>query len=193
MLEAKQSPSCHHLSLTAVEADLKAADSKVTSSKTDPFLLQNLHMEMQGEARTVHRSSEEFGARCRAAPKWKQCRKAARLPTCPRDKGRLQLHLQRCLSPLATESKKRARSALIPRVSFCRCKYSDFQVAFMPSHASSQQIFASFWVISSLDLDSPFTLFCFVVFAFLSVWFAGRIKVFLSLPSLQGWNLTGLT
>lgn len=50
-----------------------------------------------------------------------------------------------------------------------------------------------FWAISSLNLDSPFTLLCFVVFAFLFVWFAGMIKVFLSLPSLQGWNLTGLT
>lgn len=69
MLEAKQSPSCHHPSLTAVEADLKAADSKVASSKTDPFLLQNLHVERQGQAITVHRSPKEFGARCRPAPK----------------------------------------------------------------------------------------------------------------------------
>lgn len=69
MLAAKQSPSSHHLSLIAAEADLKAADSKVTSRKTDSFLLQNLHVERQGQAITLHRSLKEFGARCRAAPK----------------------------------------------------------------------------------------------------------------------------
>lgn len=63
MLEAKQCPSCHHLSLIAVETDLKTEDSKVTSSKTDPFLLQNLHRERQGQAIPVHPSLKEFGAR----------------------------------------------------------------------------------------------------------------------------------
>lgn len=50
ILEAKQSPSCHHLSLTSVEADLKRADIKAVSNKTDPLLLQKLHRKRQGQA-----------------------------------------------------------------------------------------------------------------------------------------------
>lgn len=114
MLGAKQSPSCHHLSLRAAEADLKAADSKVTSSKADPFLLQNLHVERQGQAIALHGSLKEFGA---SAELHQNESNAGRLLGCPRALGPGEGSSFICNHYLSWPSgnrirEKRARSAL---------------------------------------------------------------------------------
>jgi len=53
MLEAKQSLSCHHLSLTSVEAGLKAADIKVMSSKP----IHSSHKNYTGRSKRRHEQS----------------------------------------------------------------------------------------------------------------------------------------
>lgn len=167
MLEAKQSPSCHHLSLIAVESDLKAADSKVTSSKTDPFLLQNLHMERQGQAITVHRSSKRIWCKVQSCTTVKAMQAGWQVAHMPWRQGKVAASSATitCLGPLATEPEKKEQDlhslcTLIPQL-FLQMqilKFSDRFHAF-PCFITANicRRHASFWAISSLDLDSPFT------------------------------------
>lgn len=202
MLEAKQSPSCHHLSLIAVESDLKAADSKVTSSKTDPFLLQNLHMERQGRAITVHRSSKRIWCKVQSCTTVKAMQAGWQDAHMPWRQGKVAASSATitCLGPLATVREKRARSALSlhshsPTLSADANTQIFRPLSCLPMLHHSKYLQETCFFLSHLLLRPRFSLhlFCFAVFAFLVVWFAGRIKVFLSLPSLQGWNLIGLT
>lgn len=94
-----------------------------------------------------------------------------------------------CLGPLATESEKKEQDlhshspSLFLQMQILR--FSDCFYAFLcfitANICRRHSVF--FWATSSLNLDSPFTLFCF---AFLFIRFTVRVKGFLSPPSPQG-------